>query len=1052
MSQWVVRMNGAKPFASQLVVIDPGVGDWRTLVAGLAAEAKLIVLDPIRNGVQAIADAAAGMRNLSAIHIVAHGEPGRIDLGSAGLSAANLDGYADALARIGSALNDGGDILLYSCDVARGEAGRSFIEKLAEMTGADVAAATHPVGAFALGGSWQLDVSIGAIAAARPFAPRSLAKFSGLLAANNVPVLAGLDNTPTYVENGAAVVLDGNATVSDAELDALAGGSGNYDGAMLTLSRNGAADPDDVFGATAGLTITDGNVSLDGGVTIIGSATQAGGTLQITFNANATSAAVDSVLQKLTYSNINDIPPASVQIAYSFSDGNTGAQGGATPGVGTGSITVNITPTNDAPLLINVAPSAAYVIGTSGVVLSSGLGVFDPDPPSPATAIAGATIQIVNGFLAGDQLFVNLVPATNGSGHFITPDGVETNIAIQSSAGGTLILSGQDSLSHYQSVLDAVSYRSTATDPTNGGSNSHRTITWTVNDGSLNSQAPNSDPDNLVNTTILNFQAAPVLDLDASAAGTGFTTTYNENAAPIAIVDTDVSLSYPGGATATSATVVLTNAAPGDGLSIAGALPDGLGSSIDTSVAGQITLLLFGSASLANYRTALGQVRFASSSDSPNTADRDITVLVSADEVSSNVAHATVHVIAVNDAPVITSNGGGDTASVSINENTTAVTTVVAGDPDSGSLSYSIAGGADAGKFQINASSGALSFIAAPNFEIPGDSDHNNSYLVQVRASDGTLTDTQTITVAVANVSDPLPTVHWMASVPIGPHPAGWSPSGIADFNNDGTSDLAWYNASNGDLEIWKLANGQWAGSTDIGSHPAGWQPAGFSDFTNDGTSDALWYNPTTNNLDLWKIANGQWAGSVNIGSHPAGWQVGGVGDFNNDGTADVLWYNATTGNAEIWKTQNGAWAGSVDIGNHPAGWRPSVIGDFNGDGTDDISWYNASSGDLEIWKISNGQWAGSVDLGVHPPGWQPLGAGDFNLDGISDVAWYNPTANNVEVWLVSDGHWAGSIDVGSHPGGSVAVGVGDFDHNGVSDVMWKNPDNSIDTWLLAYS
>ena len=127
-----------------------------------------------------------------------------------------------------------------------------------------------------------------------------------------------------------------------------------------------------------------------------------------------------------------------------------------------------------------------------------------------------------------------------------------------------------------------------------------------------------------------------------------------------------------------------------------------------------------------------------------------------------------------------------------------------------------------------------------------------------------------------------LPTVHWSASVPIGPHPAGWLPSGIADFNNDATSDLAWYNASNGDLEIWKISNGQWNGSTDIGPHPLGWQPAGFADFNNDGTSDALWYNPTTGNVDLWKIANGQWAGSVNIGSHPAGWQPAGVGDFNS--------------------------------------------------------------------------------------------------------------------------------------------------------------------------
>ena len=58
-------------------------------------------------------------------------------------------------------------------------------------------------------------------------------------------------------------------------------------------------------------------------------------------------------------------------------------------------------------------------------------------------------------------------------------------------------------------------------------------------------------------------------------------------------------------------------------------------------------------------------------------------------------------------APTITSNGGGDTARVSIAENTTAVTTVTATDPDTGqTLSYSINGGADAGKFTIGSSTG----------------------------------------------------------------------------------------------------------------------------------------------------------------------------------------------------------------------------------------------------------------------------------------------------------------------------------------------------------
>jgi hypothetical protein len=103
------------------------------------------------------------------------------------------------------------------------------------------------------------------------------------------------------------------------------------------------------------------------------------------------------------------------------------------------------------------------------------------------------------------------------------------------------------------------------------------------------------------------------------------------------------------------------------------------------------------------------------------------------------------------DAPIITSNGGGSSASVSIQENTTTVTTVAATDADSAGLTYSISGGADAAKFKINATTGALAFVAAPNFEAPTDVGGNNVYDVQVRASDGSLTDTQSIAVTVTN-------------------------------------------------------------------------------------------------------------------------------------------------------------------------------------------------------------------------------------------------------------------------------------------------------------
>jgi serralysin len=72
---------------------------------------------------------------------------------------------------------------------------------------------------------------------------------------------------------------------------------------------------------------------------------------------------------------------------------------------------------------------------------------------------------------------------------------------------------------------------------------------------------------------------------------------------------------------------------------------------------------------------------------------------------------------------VITS---GATASVA--ENTTAVMTVTATDADlpAQTLTYSIVGGADAAKFAINSSTGALSFATAPDYEVPTDAGSNN--------------------------------------------------------------------------------------------------------------------------------------------------------------------------------------------------------------------------------------------------------------------------------------------------------------------------------------
>ncbi len=118
----------------------------------------------------------------------------------------------------------------------------------------------------------------------------------------------------------------------------------------------------------------------------------------------------------------------------------------------------------------------------------------------------------------------------------------------------------------------------------------------------------------------------------------------------------------------------------------------------------------------------------------------------------SSTATVTITINGVNDAPVITSGGGAPTAAVSVAENATAVTTVTATDVDGPSPTFSIAGGADAALFTIDANTGVLNFVSAPNFEAPADANGDNVYEVQVQVADGQGgVDLQTITVTVQN-------------------------------------------------------------------------------------------------------------------------------------------------------------------------------------------------------------------------------------------------------------------------------------------------------------
>ncbi|MDR7109947.1 VCBS domain-containing protein, partial [Pseudomonas frederiksbergensis] len=179
------------------------------------------------------------------------------------------------------------------------------------------------------------------------------------------------------------------------------------------------------------------------------------------------------------------------------------------------------------------------------------------------------------------------------------------------------------------------------------------------------------------------------------------------------------------------------------------------------SIVGGVDAAKFSIVSGTGVLSFVSAPNFEAPTDSGTNNVYDVIVRASDGTLFDDQAIA-VTVTGVNDnSPIITSNGADATASVSVAENTTAVTTVAATDADlpTQTLTYSIVGGVDAAKFSIVSGTGVLSFVSAPNFEAPTDSGTNNVYDVIVRASDGTLFDDQAIAVTVTGVNDNSPII-----------------------------------------------------------------------------------------------------------------------------------------------------------------------------------------------------------------------------------------------------------------------------------------------------
>ncbi|MBF0185848.1 MAG: tandem-95 repeat protein, partial [Magnetococcales bacterium] len=443
--------------------------------------------------------------------------------------------------------------------------------------------------------TWSFTVSDGAggIIGATPFA-------ISVTPVNDAAQLTASATPQTWTENGSLPTLFADLFVADAD--------------NSTLQRATVTFGSGFYGAEDFLTFTHSAL-------ISSHWDNSTGILQL--SGAAPLAEYQSLLRSLHYANAaGENPQAGVRtLQLQVEDGVDSSN--------LLSSTVTVVAVNDAPQL-SAGALLAFTENDPATIVDGTITVSDPDN----STLSGAVVSISSGYVSGeDQLAF-------GNGGGIT--------AIWQAATGSLTLSGSASLAAYQSALRSITYLNLGADTPTAGT---RQLSWTINDGALNSAVANSQ---LVVSAV---NDAPLLH-----AGGNLNFTENQAAltldAALTLQDADDPL------------------LPGATLTIRSGYDPGKDRLLFTDTAqivgswdgvnGRLTLA--GSASQAAWQSALQSIRFANNSEDPQAGSRTIDWLISDGVLESAVQSTTITLQAVNDQPVLAGvsaatwgENGGDT-------------------------------------------------------------------------------------------------------------------------------------------------------------------------------------------------------------------------------------------------------------------------------------------------------------------------------------------------------------------------------------------------------
>jgi len=476
-----------------------------------------------------------------------------------------------------------------------------------------------------------------------------------VVAANDAPTIA-VDGTPSFTENGGAVTVDSTITIADvdgvdADLDdgylSFQITSGNSANDRLQLDTSGDVGLSGTTVSVNGVgnvgTLVDSSGTNDDGIV------ENGDTLRITFGAGITGAAAETIAEAIQYNNSSENPNTGNRtITYSLNDGTATA---------TDTATVSVATQNDAPTASGTYSFSSINEDTSatGVQVSTVVaGITSSDAESDTLGIAVTAI-------AGNGSWQFSHDSSNGT------DGSWTAFDGTTPADATALLLDENAWVRYtpdgeNSETATFTFRSW--DQTTGTASSGTTARYadTTTNGTTTAYSTTTASGSQAVTAV---NDAPVVDLDGSAGGITYSSSFSAGGSAVTIADSDGTVSdVDSGDQIESLSATLTSRPDGDGaesLSLDATATTAAAALTVTYTEATGVLSITGAASASTYQTILRGIQYDNSDAAANitTGNRTVNVVVNDGDSNATTAAATVSVVT---APVVDLGGDGGSA------------------------------------------------------------------------------------------------------------------------------------------------------------------------------------------------------------------------------------------------------------------------------------------------------------------------------------------------------------------------------------------------------